>query len=548
MLAEEGNREKNDIWAELLEPIIDIPTKYGPRIKSHILKALAAGPPPWAQKLLKQSISNEVYRRNGSGATKRAVLLVLSKFHGIELKRPRTNQKRKHSGIKNVSNEGKSWEDPVSVPALLSERCRHVLQKLRSMDKFQKLLDLIRSICPGSQNNSGMVSSVTPPSKTSAIDIQLIDARLTSGLYGSTPQLFAEDLQKVWTNIIEVATEMIFLAKSLGEIVETEYNTEISSVIGKKHEAAKRSPNLNAVQIDDDSQLPVKFHPFSDHQCQVPGKDKSQAKASDYNPKTQFTKTCTDFGKDILGESARNDRDSRCRMNYAPSCHSGSVEWIESTCDKEIAEWEHKKSDASTAMPNVPTNLGEGASCKVCEVAGSEEFVVSCDSCKATYHIYCLSPFLTNVPDSPWLCESCLCRICRIDVDDSSVLLCDSCDHGYHMYCLQPPLESIPEGHWFCPVCIDNKETIRNVCKNMEVENLTLGSEHKFKEHLYLQGICYVCGIDEDRSHIILCYDCGEVYHRYCLTTPILSPVNSDWLCPECEAIEKDDLPSDEEC
>ena len=45
------------------------------------------------------------------------------------------------------------------------------------------------------------------------------------------------------------------------------------------------------------------------------------------------------------------------------------------------------------------------------------------------------------------------CVICRRDIRHDKILLCDGCDEEFHMYCLQPPMTKVPEGRWFCPVC-----------------------------------------------------------------------------------------------
>lgn len=43
------------------------------------------------------------------------------------------------------------------------------------------------------------------------------------------------------------------------------------------------------------------------------------------------------------------------------------------------------------------------------------------------------------------------CRIC----DDGGVLICcDNCEAAYHLHCLNPPLSEIPEGKWSCPECV----------------------------------------------------------------------------------------------
>ena len=45
------------------------------------------------------------------------------------------------------------------------------------------------------------------------------------------------------------------------------------------------------------------------------------------------------------------------------------------------------------------------------------------------------------------------CTVCGKDEDDEHMLVCDGCDGLYHMQCLDPPLTTLPEGDWFCPTC-----------------------------------------------------------------------------------------------
>eukprot|EP00899_Mesostigma_viride_P019506 jgi/Mesvir1/27557/Mv07307-RA.2 len=47
-----------------------------------------------------------------------------------------------------------------------------------------------------------------------------------------------------------------------------------------------------------------------------------------------------------------------------------------------------------------------------------------------------------------------LCEMCGVGGHGNVMLLCDRCDCGYHMYCLAPPVTTIPEGDWFCPRCV----------------------------------------------------------------------------------------------
>lgn len=65
------------------------------------------------------------------------------------------------------------------------------------------------------------------------------------------------------------------------------------------------------------------------------------------------------------------------------------------------------------------------------------------------YYIYYLGsngPECKLCKDDPKKnCRSCNCHICGIKQDPDKQLLCDECDMAYHIYCLNPPLTSIPE-------------------------------------------------------------------------------------------------------
>ncbi|KIY46829.1 RCC1/BLIP-II protein [Fistulina hepatica ATCC 64428] len=45
----------------------------------------------------------------------------------------------------------------------------------------------------------------------------------------------------------------------------------------------------------------------------------------------------------------------------------------------------------------------------------------------------------------------CVCH--REDGEDAETLQCDKCDSPYHLQCLKPPLSAVPDGEWFCPQC-----------------------------------------------------------------------------------------------
>jgi hypothetical protein len=45
------------------------------------------------------------------------------------------------------------------------------------------------------------------------------------------------------------------------------------------------------------------------------------------------------------------------------------------------------------------------------------------------------------------------CKVCRRGTSSDALLLCDKCDDGYHMQCLNPSISEVPDGDWFCPKC-----------------------------------------------------------------------------------------------
>ncbi|KAL7541914.1 hypothetical protein ACHAXR_012252 [Thalassiosira sp. AJA248-18] len=46
------------------------------------------------------------------------------------------------------------------------------------------------------------------------------------------------------------------------------------------------------------------------------------------------------------------------------------------------------------------------------------------------------------------------CGVCKLSNKQNEMLECDKCSQGYHMACMTPPLTAIPEGDWFCDKCM----------------------------------------------------------------------------------------------
>ncbi|GFH55507.1 hypothetical protein CTEN210_11983 [Chaetoceros tenuissimus] len=52
-------------------------------------------------------------------------------------------------------------------------------------------------------------------------------------------------------------------------------------------------------------------------------------------------------------------------------------------------------------------------------------------------------------------CCFCACRVCFTKQNKNNTILCDLCDGEYHLSCLVPKLSQVPDFEWFCPTCVD---------------------------------------------------------------------------------------------
>lgn len=50
------------------------------------------------------------------------------------------------------------------------------------------------------------------------------------------------------------------------------------------------------------------------------------------------------------------------------------------------------------------------------------------------------------------------CEVCNRPDREEIMLLCDHCNQGYHMDCLSPPLSEVPDGSWYCDNCVDSQD------------------------------------------------------------------------------------------
>uniref|UniRef100_A0A8C2FC11 D4, zinc and double PHD fingers family 2 n=1 Tax=Cyprinus carpio TaxID=7962 RepID=A0A8C2FC11_CYPCA len=108
-----------------------------------------------------------------------------------------------------------------------------------------------------------------------------------------------------------------------------------------------------------------------------------------------------------------------------------------------------KKGPDGLALPNKYCDFCLGDS-NLNQKTGQSEGLVSCSDCGRSGHPSCLQftpVMMAAVKTYRWQCIECkCCNMCGTSENDDQLLFCDDCDRGYHMYCLSPPMSEPPEG------------------------------------------------------------------------------------------------------
>uniref|UniRef100_UPI00358EC808 zinc finger protein ubi-d4 n=1 Tax=Myxine glutinosa TaxID=7769 RepID=UPI00358EC808 len=121
-------------------------------------------------------------------------------------------------------------------------------------------------------------------------------------------------------------------------------------------------------------------------------------------------------------------------------------------------ERKSKKGPDGLATPNNYCDFCLGGSLEN-KKTGHPEELVSCSDCGRSGHPSCLQftpNMIAAVKTYRWQCIECkCCNLCGTSENDDQLLFCDDCDRGYHMYCLSPPMSEPPEGSWSCHLCLE---------------------------------------------------------------------------------------------
>ncbi|KAK9954870.1 hypothetical protein ABG768_014787 [Culter alburnus] len=100
-------------------------------------------------------------------------------------------------------------------------------------------------------------------------------------------------------------------------------------------------------------------------------------------------------------------------------------------------------------------------------------------------------------------CRFCSCCVCGGKQDAHMQLLCDECNMAFHIYCLNPPLSSIPEDEdWYCPTCKNDSsevvkagEKLRTSKKKSKMPSATTESQRDWGKGMACVGRTKECTI-----------------------------------------------------
>eukprot|EP01047_Picozoa_sp_COSAG01_P016172 COSAG01_NODE_822_length_13306_cov_4.866132_13_plen_1123_part_00 len=120
---------------------------------------------------------------------------------------------------------------------------------------------------------------------------------------------------------------------------------------------------------------------------------------------------------------------------------------------------DHEYYIACTAQVSQTSELESMETCLLCCGSGDPDSFIYCTQCGESFHSLCLNQQLSSRKKfdkirSRWRCLSCMrCSICEDGTDDNLVV-CDVCDRGFHLECIRPAISQVPEGSWVCADCV----------------------------------------------------------------------------------------------
>ena len=94
-------------------------------------------------------------------------------------------------------------------------------------------------------------------------------------------------------------------------------------------------------------------------------------------------------------------------------------------------------------------------------------------------------------------CKFCACSVCGDKANPAQILLCDECDYAFHLYCLDPPLSAVPEeDDWYCSRCKNDATEIvqaGEALKSKKTSRGTVNNARDWGKGMACQGRTKIC-------------------------------------------------------
>lgn len=312
--------------------------------------------------------------------------------------------------------------------------------------------------------------------------LSLINSRMKDGVYENSPMLFSKDIQQVWRRLEDIGTELTSLTKGLSDMSRACYNKQFP---GRESESQAKQEKTEACTCK---------------QCgeKADGRDCLVCDAcegmyhvacikpaiEEIPPKTWF---CSNCRRDSMPTISPHENCVVCeRLNPRP------------VVDNHVADQNHPINGETLVEEDTKCFVDDGLTeiktlrlCKVCrcKIEIGEKFRTCDNDCESKYyHARCLTLKQVRAYGPHWYCPSCLCGACLEDKDDDKIVLCDGCDIAYHIYCMTPPCTSVPDGDWFCSSCEDDLQRIHEAKRSFEIKGGKMAFEDLGKKTAKVDG------------------------------------------------------------
>jgi hypothetical protein len=278
----------------------------------------------------------------------------------------------------------------------------------------------------------------------------------------------AERLEAVEAEEAETASKMVYLLRSINEILDTEAGRRL--LMNEIHDtAARRRLVINELQ-----NTVAQLHLLHNKMLDMTANTDITENASRY---------CTP-GRELT------------ESNWNPHCESvlraeGGTSFgaVAATGTYETKMCDSGTASSTTGLPSCTD--GQSEKCPICLDDFVTQEVATPEACNHTFCVDCLQEWLKNTNTCPvdrQVCDMILVRRCqggkvvkRIHVEppmkneeqeeamdyvsrcegcgrtnsDFALIYCGRCGQSYHLECVYPPLDTVPLGEWFCSDCSD---------------------------------------------------------------------------------------------